>query len=277
MLRALSHPNIISILDVRLTSTTECGMTLAIYMPRIKTTLKEQLRKVSSLHVMLRHAHQLLDAIHYLHEDRKMMHRDVKPDNILFEPGPIQWGEGRVLLADFGTATWIHPNRTYTAPVSIYPYSAPETILPRYRIASSTAKYDGRIDMFAFGCIFWEMLTRGRRGRLFGDITSEELAVTRHEMCMNKKQNLEHNLRTFAVNDAVGAVLLGTLQLEPEHRMTAKTALVHIQNAEDRCTRESERASELRNLERMFRHAHTGGTKKRPIEACTPVRAPHSG
>jgi serine/threonine protein kinase len=237
MMRALEHPNIVKMLDHQLidveSDTGQSQRVMAIRMPRAKMTLHEHIRKVSSLSLVIQHAMQILRALAYLHDERHMMHRDLKPNNILFEPGSGRWVEGRVMLADFGTSTWIRSNRSYSAPVSMYIYSAPETILEEYRTGPCLAQYNGLIDVFAFGCIFWEMLTRGKYGPLFGKETeNEETAQKQHGEFLSRYDNFEHNMLKSIRDPRVAKVLLGCLQPHPRNRISAQRALLHFENAE---------------------------------------------
>lgn len=256
MLRALSHPNIIRIIDHDTSSEENGQLTVSIWFPRIQYHLGEYLKKPRPVHVTLSHAAQLLRALRYIHEDKQLMHRDIKPGNVLVEPGPEQWGEARILLADFGNAAWIDPERCYTAPVSAWSYSAPETILRQHRASPGKAMYDERVDMFAFGCVFYEMLTRGGKGKLFGDISSEEEAHARHSIVMEKMDNVETHLRGFLINVELANILIGCIRPDFHERMNASTALVHIENAQSAYSREAERPVMCRDLERVFRHAH---------------------
>jgi formylglycine-generating enzyme required for sulfatase activity len=95
-----------------------------------------------------------LEALHRL--PTEPVHRDVKPSNILFD------GEGRACLADFGLAqlpgvsgrsrlaAGAHPaTPLYAAPEQL---RSPEPLLPA-------------ADLFALGCVLWEMLTGQRYKR----------------------------------------------------------------------------------------------------------------
>ena len=88
---------------------------------------------------------QLLCAIDACHAHR-VVHRDIKPQNILFNKA-----SGTLKLADFGLArTFAVPLRTYTHEVVTLWYRCPEILL------GATA-YSTAVDMWSAGCIFAEM------------------------------------------------------------------------------------------------------------------------
>ena len=74
------------------------------------------------------------------------MHRDLKPENLLFSDGTLK-------IADFGLSKeYLGPREQYTNYVSTRWYRAPELILRQ-------KTYDGKIDIFALGCIMAELYT----------------------------------------------------------------------------------------------------------------------
>jgi serine/threonine-protein kinase len=88
-------------------------------------------------------------ALDHAHE-RGMLHRDVKPANILLTRGQ---GEQRIMLADFGIARRIgDPIETAGSnlPVGTVAYAAPETLMG--------ADVDGRADQYALAASAYHML-----------------------------------------------------------------------------------------------------------------------
>ena len=88
---------------------------------------------------------QLLDALDYAH-DHGVVHRDVKPANIIMTPS------GRLKVADFGIARIDHSNLTQTGSIMGTPaYMSPEQY--------SGQQVDRRSDIFSCGVVLYELLT----------------------------------------------------------------------------------------------------------------------
>merc|ERR1719181_886905 len=90
-------------------------------------------------------ANQCFNALAFCHGHR-VMHRDLKPQNVLIDVKAM-----RLVLADFGLArAFSVPLKVYTHEVVTLWYRAPEILLGQ-------AKYATHVDMWALGCILAEM------------------------------------------------------------------------------------------------------------------------
>ncbi len=144
---SLSHPSIVPLYE----SGNASGV-LYYSMPYVEgESLFRRLERERqlSLDEALRIMHDVAGALGYAHS-RGILHRDVKPDNILL-------AETRALVADFGLARAIgaadYRKLTDTGIMvgSLY-YMSPEQVL-------GDRDLDQRADIYSLGCVLYEMLT----------------------------------------------------------------------------------------------------------------------
>jgi Tol biopolymer transport system component len=124
------------------------GETLALRLER------GPLPREESLH----YAVQIADALHKAHR-LGVVHRDLKPGNVMV-------AKGHATLLDFGLATFATERNAGPAVTRTTPLTAQGTILGTLQYMSPEQleghPADARSDIFAFGCVLFEMLTGQR-------------------------------------------------------------------------------------------------------------------
>merc|ERR1719384_1733133 len=94
-------------------------------------------------------AYSVICALEYLHTKLQVIHRDVKPSNILINRG------GDVKICDFGISGYLVDSVAKTIDAGCKPYMAPERIDP----TGNPANYDVRSDVWSFGLSMLEIAT----------------------------------------------------------------------------------------------------------------------
>src|SRR5262249_14594803 len=89
------------------------------------------------------------DGLAYAH-GRGVVHRDVKPANILMS-------DGHAVIADFGIATAIRKSAVSRITVTGSSLGSPTYMSPEQ--AAGEADVDGRSDVYSLACVLYEMLT----------------------------------------------------------------------------------------------------------------------
>ncbi len=139
----LSHPNILPIYDFG-----QVGNLTYIVMQYIDGgTLRSVMGQAMPLSQVVYFIDQIAEALDYAHR-RGILHRDVKPGNILLEEGQ------RVLLTDFGLAKMVEGTVQLTGSgvgVGTPAYMSPEQ--------GQGQGVDARTDIYALGIILYEMVT----------------------------------------------------------------------------------------------------------------------
>jgi tRNA A-37 threonylcarbamoyl transferase component Bud32/tetratricopeptide (TPR) repeat protein len=138
----LSHPNIITVYELGME-----GEQLFMAMELLDgIDLKHALtRRKMSLDEKVDVIEQICEGLAFAHA-HEIVHRDLKPANIHILPG------GKVKIMDFGLARLSTSEMTSTGMVMGTPhYMSPEQVRGQ--------KADSRSDIFALGCVFYEILT----------------------------------------------------------------------------------------------------------------------
>ncbi|KAL3275734.1 hypothetical protein HHI36_020480 [Cryptolaemus montrouzieri] len=233
LLKELKHANIVTLHDIVHTRTT-----LTFVFEYVHTDLSQYLERhnggLDSRNVRL-FLFQLLRGLSYCHK-RRVLHRDVKPQNLLISE------IGELKLADFGLARAKSvPSHTYSHEVVTLWYRPPDVLL-------GSTEYSTSLDMWGVGCIFVEMITGvaifpGVRDtydqlhkifKVLGTPTEEDWeGVTRlpgykpQKLTQYKPKKL--GLVWPRLHDVLHGESMATalLQLNPINRLGAEEAMVH--------------------------------------------------
>jgi serine/threonine-protein kinase len=159
VLASLNHPNIAAIYGIEDTSADPERRSCALILELVEgPTLADRLgRGPLKIAEATGLAIQIARALEAAHESG-IVHRDLKPANIKITP------QGRVKVLDFGLATPVKAtSTTQTAMTTVIGHTQPGTIVgtPSYMSPEQVRglPLDPRTDIWAFGCVLFEMLT----------------------------------------------------------------------------------------------------------------------
>jgi serine/threonine protein kinase len=166
----LDHPHIVPVYDVGSTEQFPCyvaskyidGTDLATRLKRTRLSLNEAVGLAATV----------AEALHYAHK-QGLMHRDIKPGNILLDKG------GKPFVADFGLALREQDVGKGPRYAGTPAYMSPE------QAHGEGHRVDGRSDIFSLGVVFYEMLVGRRpfqadsREELLEQVTNREVRPPR--------------------------------------------------------------------------------------------------
>jgi len=146
LLQNLEHTNIVKLLRVHMDA--DLGQ-IALTYQLVDMDVKEYVKLVGPLvgPRLANSVRQCLEALNYCHR-RCVIHRDLKPQNLLINTGARQ-----IKIADFGMARKINlRNGPYTREVVTLWYRGPELLL-------GARMYEASVDIWSLGCIAFEIAT----------------------------------------------------------------------------------------------------------------------
>lgn len=142
ILKSLDHPNIVKLKEIIFNQKgfamifEYCPLNLRQFIKRNPSIKDSELKSLSR---------QIISGMNYLHSSC-ILHRDLKPDNILLDPKDV------IKLADFGLARQLaQPFREYSNSILTLYYRAPE-------LCYGETQYSLGVDMWSIGCTLAEIV-----------------------------------------------------------------------------------------------------------------------
>jgi serine/threonine protein kinase len=202
----LSHPNIVPIYSVDereglvfFVMAYVDGENLAMRLHRTGSIPSDESRRI------------LIDVAHALGfaHDRGVVHRDIKPDNILIDSG------GRVMVTDFGIARAISEGADARLTATGMAIGTPAYMSPEQSMGER--EVDGRSDLYSLGVVGYQMLT----GELPFNANSTPALLVKH--LSEAPPPIQQRCPTVAPD--LGRAIMMLLEKEPSNRFPGASAL----------------------------------------------------
>jgi CTD kinase subunit alpha len=224
LLQEIDHPNVIKVVDVVATR-----FNIFLILEKMDGSLGDFCcgGKLSSIKPSLQQlkgiASQLVTVIDYIH-DLGIVHRDVKPQNILYKKNAKD-GSFEIKLCDFGIARKVADCMT------------PRMVTTRYRppeLFDDNTSYDTAVDVWSTGIVIAEMFTN------FTSIMPSDIVNTlntcsdplhvedaiREMIALIVVQLPKYLQQVTLLSKPYQSLILRMLDIDPETRVTAKEALI---------------------------------------------------
>lgn len=235
-LQELSHPNIIKLHAVFSTKNQNLNLVLE-HLPRgdlLKLIQDSSIRYTASdiKAWML----MLSRAVYFIHGNH-ILHRDIKPNNLLIA------ADGSIKLADFGLA------RSFADPYQLMTYNTITTWYRPPELFYQAQYYSGTVDVWSCGCVFAELISRDVLFRAIPETEINMLSLISAKVGTPTEANWPgvSKLRGYIPNDPPAPLrpfnawlqdfrsagregvqlLMAMLTLDPRKRVTAEGVLKH--------------------------------------------------
>jgi len=203
VMKSITHPNIIRLIDVFDDSSTVCIVMELINGGDLFDKIQE--RQHFSEQDASSVIRQILEAVRYLH-DHNIAHRDLKVDNILCSNENHDF---HIYVADFGLSRFFSDDAMMISRVGSVEYAAPEILLGQ--------PYSKACDLWSIGVVTYILLT----GMFPFSDPSPTVLMEKITHCIYKwEDNLE-------ISDTVRDFVAHLLYTDPNRRVTAEQALEH--------------------------------------------------
>nr|XP_043638192.1 wall-associated receptor kinase 3-like [Erigeron canadensis] len=222
ILSNINHPNIVKLIGCCL----ETHVPLLVYEYIINNTLCHHIHKeaMMSLETRLKIATETAKALSYMHTTTQIIHRDVKPSNILLND------EFSAKVLDFGISRFVPPGQSH---LSTYVEGTIGYVDPEY---FCTGKLNEKSDVYSFGVVLVELLT-GKK------IHSLEISLNIFRGAAAYLTSLLERNALFKVLDkqlksevyaevvkGIAKIAINCLDLEGNNRPTIKKVLTELEH-----------------------------------------------
>ncbi len=206
-LARLNHNNLVRVLD-----SFEEGGNAYLVMEMVEgESLADRIEREGALavSVVLRWAHQLLDALAYCH-GQNVLHRDIKPTNIIIRP------DDQAVLVDFGLVKLWDPRDPRTMTV-VRGMGTPEYAPPEQYEAESGST-DVRSDIYGLGATLYHALVG-------------QAPPTATKRIVNPAALIPLRALNPAIDPAIEAALMRALELRPIDRFQSAREMAAVLSA----------------------------------------------
>ncbi|HVD59557.1 MAG TPA: serine/threonine-protein kinase, partial [Gemmatimonadaceae bacterium] len=221
LLATLQHPNILPLYD----SGQVHGIPYFV-MPFVAgESLRDRLSRDGAIptNVAVRMATEAAAALDYAHR-QGIIHRDVKPENILLS-------DEHVIMADFGIARAAAQSADERITSTSVTVGTPAYMSPEQ--ASGDANIDGRSDIYSLGCVLFEMIS-GKSP--FTGSTPASVIASRFSRPAPRISSI-----VSGVPNSVDAALSSSLSLAPADRPQSAAEFAAILSGERQARKETPR------------------------------------
>jgi len=199
VLASIAHPNIVQVYDVGICRGRHYMVMEFLEGETLEQALAQAAPRGLPVPTVARMAQDVAEALNYAH-NRKILHRDVKPGNIMLQP------DGRSKLMDFGMAKAleVHTSR------SMYICGTPDYMSPEQEVGFDLTTAS---DIYSFGLVLLEALM----GPLPSRPTAQAARGARLEV-----------LATSGLREPVRRILTECLSLDVERRPPSAMAVAEV-------------------------------------------------
>lgn len=189
-------PNVVQLLDVVRDPMTK---TPCLVFEWINNTDWRTLYPKLTLFDIRYYVHEVLKALDFSHS-QGLMHRDVKPHNIM-----IDHEKRQLRLIDWGLAEFYHPLTDYNVRVASRHYKGPELLV-------DDQLYDYSLDIWSLGCVVAGMIYKKNEPFFCGADNADQLVKIAKVL---GTQELHEYLNTYDLDIGALAAKLGDLPKKP--------------------------------------------------------------